>query len=56
MGEVPPVAQWLTNPTGNHEVWVQSLALLSGLGIRGCRELGCRLQMQLRSCVAVALA
>ena len=33
---------------------VQSLALLSGLTIRCCRELWCRLQMQRRSDVAVS--
>ena len=36
---VPVLAQWLTNPTRNHEVEVQSLALLSGFRIRCCREL-----------------
>ena len=46
------MAQWLTNPTRNHEVWVWSLALLSGLRIWRCRELSCRLQTHLRSCVA----
>ena len=35
---------------------VRSLALLSGLRIRHCRELWRSLQMQLRSRVAVALA
>ena len=35
---------------------VQSLALLSGLRIWRCCELWCRLQTQLRSCIAVALA
>ena len=35
---------------------VRSLALLSGLGTRRCRELWCRLQMQLGSHIAVALA
>ena len=49
------MAQWLTNPTRNHEV-AGSLALLSGLRIRRCRELWCQLQTQLRSHVAVALA
>ena len=34
---VPVVAQWLTNPTRNHEV-----ALLSGLSIRRCHERWCR--------------
>ena len=35
---------------------VQSLALLSELRIQHCRELHCRLQMRLRSGVAVAVA
>ena len=34
---------------------VQSLALLSGSGIQPCSKVWCRLQMQLRSCVAVAV-
>ena len=34
---------------------VRSLPLLSGLTIRRCRELWCRLQMRLGSRVAVAL-
>ena len=33
------VAQWLTSLTGNHEIAVRSLALLSGLRIRRC--VGC---------------
>ena len=52
---VPVVAQWLTNPTRNHEVWVRSLPLLSGLMIRRCCELWCRLQTQLGSCVGLWL-
>ena len=42
--EVPVVAQWLTNPTRNHEVAGSVPALLSGLTIRRCHELWCRLQ------------
>ena len=41
---------------GTVRLWVRSLASLSGLRIRRCRELWCRLQMWLRSGVAVALA
>ena len=41
---VPVVAQWLTNPTRNMRLRVRSLPLLSGLMIRRCRELWCRLQ------------
>ena len=36
-------------------LWVQSLALLSGLRIPHCHELWCSLQMQLGSCIAVAV-
>ena len=50
------MAQWLTNPTRNHEVAVRSLPLLSGLTVQRCRELWCRLQTRLGSRVAVALA
>jgi len=52
---VPIVAQWLTNPTRKHEVAGSILALLSGLRIRRCHELWCRLQMRLGSRIAVAL-
>ena len=41
---------------GTMRLRVRSLALLSGLMIRHCRELWCRLQMRLGSCIAVALA
>ena len=34
---------------------VQSLVLLSGLRIRHCHEMWCRLQMQLKSHIAVAV-
>ena len=41
---VPVMAQWLMNPTRNHEVvgsglWVRSLTLLSRLRILRCHEL-----------------
>ena len=49
------MAQWLTNPTRNHEVAGLILALLSGLRIRRCHELWCRSQIWLRSGVAVAV-
>ena len=53
------MAQWLTNPTRNHEVAgsvpaLAPLPLLSGLTIRRCRELWCRLQTRLGSHIAVA--
>ena len=41
---------------GTMRFWVLSLALLSGLRIRHCRELWGRLQMRLGSRIAVALA
>jgi len=47
------MVQWLMNPT-RLRVW--SLPLLSGLRIRRGHELWCRLQTQLGSGVAVALA
>ena len=53
---VPVVAQWLTNPLGTTRLRVQSLPLLSGLTIRRCRELWCRLQTRLGSSTTVALA
>ena len=54
---VPVVAQWLTNPwLGTMRLRVQSLALLSGLRIRCCRELRCRSQMRLGSGVAIDVA
>ena len=43
-----------TNPTRN-SLQVQSLASLSGLTIRRCLELWCRLQTRLRSFAAVAV-
>ena len=53
---VPIVVQWLTNLTGNHEVAVPSLPLLSELTIWRCCKLWCRSQTQLGSLIAVALA
>ena len=47
------MAQWLKNLTRNTRLWVRSLASLSGLRIRRCRELWCRSQTQLGSGVAV---
>ena len=51
---IPVVAQWLTNPTRIHED-AGSMASLSALRTQCCWELWCRLQMQLGSCVAVAV-
>ena len=45
----------MTNPTGNHEVVVRSLASFSGLGIWHCRELWCRSQTRLGSGVAATV-
>ena len=53
---VPIMAQWLTNLTSTMRKWVWSLASLSGLRIQHCCEPWCRLQTQLRSCIAVATA
>ena len=43
------------NPTRNHEVVGMILAFLSGLRIWRCHELWHRSQMQLGSCIAVAV-
>uniref|UniRef100_A0A480HJX6 Uncharacterized protein n=1 Tax=Sus scrofa TaxID=9823 RepID=A0A480HJX6_PIG len=53
---VPIVAQWKQIRLGTMRLRVRSLPLLSGLTIRRCRELWCRLQTRLGSRVAVALA
>ena len=50
------MVQWKRIPLGTMAFWVQSLASLSGLRIWCCRELWCRSQMGLGSCVAVAVA
>ena len=44
-----------TNRLGTMRMWVQSLASLSGLRVQRCLEPWCRLQMQFRSHVAVAV-
>ena len=55
---MPVVAQWKQIPwlLGTMRLWVQSLALLSGLRIWCCNELQGRLQMWLGSGIAVAAA
>ena len=52
---VPVVAQRKQIQLVSIRMWVQSLGLLSGLAIQHCHELWCRLQMQLRSHVTVAV-
>ena len=53
---VPVKAQWKWIWLVSMRTQVWSLASLSGLRIWHCRELWCRSQMRLRSCVSVALA
>ena len=50
------VAQQKQIQLGTTRLPVRSLASICGLGIRHCRKLWYRLQMQLGSAVAVALA
>ena len=50
------MAQWLTNPTRNHEVAGSVPALAQWVRIQRCRELWCRSQTRLGSCIAAALA
>ena len=52
---VPVVVKWKQIQLVSMRMRVRSLALLSGLGIWHCHEVWCRSQMQLRSCVAVAV-
>ena len=52
----PVVAQQKWIQLGTMRLPAQSLALLSGLRIRHCRELWCSSKTQLRSGVAVAIA
>ena len=54
-GRVPVPAQQKRIWLGTMRLWVQSLALLSGLRIGRCHELWCRLQTRLGSGIAVAL-
>ena len=49
------MAQWKQIRLVSMQMRVQSLALLGGLRVQRCCELCCRLQMQLRSGVAVAV-
>ena len=53
---VPFMAQQLINLTGIHKHVGSIPGLLSVLRIWRCRELWCRSQMWLRSCIAVAVA
>ena len=53
---VPVVVQWLTNPTRNREVAGSIPGLAQWVDDLACHDLWCRLQMQLRSPVAVAVA
>ena len=53
---VPFVVEQKKIQLGTMRLRVQSLALLCGLRFWRCRELWCRLQTRLRSCIAVAVA
>ena len=53
---VPIMVQQKRIQQGTMRLWVQSLALLSGLGVWHCHELWYRLQTQFGSGVAVAVA
>ena len=53
---VPVLVQWKQIRLGTVRLQVRSLALLSGLRIRCCRKLQCRLQTQLGSDIAVVVA
>ena len=49
------MAEWLTNPTMNHEVVGSIPGLAQWVEIQRCRELWCGLQTRLGSLVAVAV-
>ena len=52
---VPVMVQWKQIQLGTMRLQVQFLTSLSGLRIQCCHELWYKSQMQLRSCIAVAL-
>ena len=52
---IPIMAQWKRIHLGTIGLRVQSLALLSGLRIQSCRDLQCKSQTWLISCIAVAV-
>ena len=52
---VPAMAQWKQIQLETMRLWVQFLALLSGLRIWHCHELWCRSKMRLGSGIAVAV-
>ena len=53
---VPIVVQWKRIQLVTMRFWVRSLATLSELRIQHCRELWCRSQTWLGSCIAMAVA